>query len=112
MSNWHSMEIDEVIKELGADPNKGLSSEEASRRAARYGRNELREGNSVSAYPIFDRLMKDNATKVFSPVIAADRMKRLVHSLIFGWKKAGSSGVQGDGFRTLKQPKKIATPQF
>ena len=45
MSNWHSMEIDQVIKELNTDPRKGLSGEEANNRIGKYGYNELNRKN-------------------------------------------------------------------
>jgi Ca2+-transporting ATPase len=42
MSNWHSMEIDQVLKELKTDPDQGLSNEEARSRLEKYGYNELK----------------------------------------------------------------------
>lgn len=42
MSNWHSTEVDQVLKELNTDPYKGLSDEEVQSRLQRYGYNELK----------------------------------------------------------------------
>jgi len=39
----HSRELEEVLEELGTDLHAGLSSEEASKRLAQFGPNELRE---------------------------------------------------------------------
>src|SRR5690554_2558088 len=40
---WHAMSADEVLNELGAKIQAGLSSEEAARRLEQFGRNELKE---------------------------------------------------------------------
>jgi len=42
MSNWHSMEVDQVLKELNTNPHQGLSVEEARSRLEKYGYNELK----------------------------------------------------------------------
>ena len=42
MSNWHSMEVDQVLKELNTDPYRGLSHEEVRSRLEKYGYNELK----------------------------------------------------------------------
>jgi len=42
MSNWHSMEVDQVLKELNTNPYQGLSEEEVKRRLEKYGYNELK----------------------------------------------------------------------
>lgn len=44
MSNWHSKELDEVLKELNTNPHQGLSVEEARSRLEKYGYNELKKG--------------------------------------------------------------------
>jgi P-type Ca2+ transporter type 2C len=41
MSQWHSKENQELIHELGVNPDKGLTDEEAAQRLDRYGRNVL-----------------------------------------------------------------------
>ncbi len=50
---WHDRPLEALAAELGADLSQGLSSQEASRRLAAYGRNELRKGKGVSALAIF-----------------------------------------------------------
>jgi len=42
MSNWHSMEVDQVLKELDTSPHLGLSNEEVRSRLEKYGYNELK----------------------------------------------------------------------
>ncbi len=42
MSNWHSMEVDQVLKELNTNPYQGLSDEEVRNRLEKYGYNELK----------------------------------------------------------------------
>ncbi len=41
---WHAMPAEDVIKELEADPDQGLSPDEAAKRLEEYGRNELPKG--------------------------------------------------------------------
>ncbi len=43
MSHWHSMEVDQVLKELNTDPHQGLSHEEVGKRLWIYGYNELKK---------------------------------------------------------------------
>jgi len=43
MSHWHSMEADQVLKELNTDLDQGLSHEEVRKRLGIYGYNELRK---------------------------------------------------------------------
>ncbi len=43
MLNGHSMSIDEVVKELRTDLNKGLSVEVARSRLEKYGSNEFQK---------------------------------------------------------------------
>ncbi|GAB4468395.1 MAG: cation-translocating P-type ATPase [Anaerolineae bacterium] len=49
---WHSLEIDEILSRLKADPEKGLSQEEANRRLEQYGPNELVETGLKSPWLI------------------------------------------------------------
>ena len=43
MTDWHNLEADEVVAQLRTDRQRGLSEEEATRRLAEYGPNELEE---------------------------------------------------------------------
>jgi magnesium-transporting ATPase (P-type) len=56
MSNWHSMEVDQVLKELDTDPHQGLSVEEAQSRLEKYGHNELKR--EEQRQPLFWSLRK------------------------------------------------------
>ncbi|MCF8038848.1 MAG: HAD-IC family P-type ATPase, partial [Desulfohalobiaceae bacterium] len=52
----HAQTVDQVAKEFGVSPGKGLSHEEASRRLGQYGQNKLRETRTRSAWRIlFDQ---------------------------------------------------------
>ncbi|MDE3087896.1 MAG: cation-translocating P-type ATPase [Chloroflexota bacterium] len=45
---WHNLSTSQVVQELGADLQRGLTSAEAQQRAARFGPNQLREGKVIS----------------------------------------------------------------
>ena len=49
---WHSMEIDEVMRSLKAKPD-GLSSEEVQRRLLEFGPNELKKEKRKSSFRLF-----------------------------------------------------------
>jgi len=53
--SWHDRSPAEIAAELGTDPTKGLTADEAKSRLQRDGRNELRRRKSVSALTIFFR---------------------------------------------------------
>ncbi len=55
MNNWHQQSIDAVTAQLSTDPQHGLSSEEAQRRLAEYGPNELKEQRAISPWVILGR---------------------------------------------------------
>jgi len=57
-NEWHALEIDEALKNLGADKN-GLSSEEAARRLAHYGANELQAAHHISPWTILFEQFKN-----------------------------------------------------
>ncbi len=52
-TKWHSLDVAEALKALGTDPRRGLSDEEAARRLAENGPNELRKEDRVSPWTIF-----------------------------------------------------------
>lgn len=56
---WHAIEIGKVLSELHTDPTRGLSGEEAKRRLAEYGYNELKEKKRVTPIQIFLNQFKD-----------------------------------------------------
>ncbi len=49
---WHSLELDDVAARIGADRGDGLSSEEAARRLAEVGPNELEATHGVSPWSL------------------------------------------------------------
>jgi len=51
-AKWHALEAGEALKELGSDAHKGLSGEEAVRRLAQYGPNEIKREDRVSPWSI------------------------------------------------------------
>ncbi|HWM91921.1 MAG TPA: cation-translocating P-type ATPase [Thermoanaerobaculia bacterium] len=52
MSDWHGMEVSEALERLGTDPARGLSEEEATRRLAEHGPNELQAARRISPWAI------------------------------------------------------------
>ena len=50
--NWHNLEIAETLQSLDSS-RQGLTQEEAQRRLAQFGPNELIKGKKVSAWAIF-----------------------------------------------------------
>ncbi len=50
---WHAMPARDVARELGADTEHGLSSDEVAERIQRYGRNEIAAGKQRSPFWIF-----------------------------------------------------------
>ena len=59
MSNWHSMEVDQVLKELNTDPHQGLTVEEVRSRLEKYGYNELKKEEKISPFSIFVNQFKN-----------------------------------------------------
>ena len=59
MSNWHSMEVEQVTKELNTDPHTGLTEEEVKSRLEKYGYNELKKGKKISGFTIFVNQFKN-----------------------------------------------------
>ena len=53
MSQWHSEETQEVIRELGANPEKGLADQEAAQRLNQYGKNLLVKPREIRFFSIF-----------------------------------------------------------
>jgi len=50
---WHALEAGAVLKALGTEAGKGLSQDEAQRRLAAYGPNELRKEKKASPWSLF-----------------------------------------------------------
>lgn len=58
-SSWHSMPVDEVLKITDGDPQKGLSSEEASERLKTFGENRIQSMRKEKWYLILLRQFTD-----------------------------------------------------
>src|SRR5579864_2801406 len=50
---WHAVNTGDVVKRLNTNPTKGLDTDEASQRLAKYGPNRLPEGKKQSAFVRF-----------------------------------------------------------
>ena len=59
MSNWHSMAVEQVVKVLDTDPQRGLTEEDVKRRLEKYGYNELKKEKKVSGFSIFINQLKN-----------------------------------------------------
>lgn len=57
--NWHSYSQQELLDEMGADPSRGLSEQEAAARTARYGPNLLTKGKKIPLILRFLGQLKD-----------------------------------------------------
>lgn len=53
MSTWYALSIEEVVKKLKTDSQKGLSKEEVEERQKKFGKNKLPEEKPLSAFKIF-----------------------------------------------------------
>ena len=59
MSNWHSMETDQVLRELNTDPHQGLTEDDVKKRIEKYGYNELKKEEGVSPFTLFINQFKN-----------------------------------------------------
>lgn len=50
--DWHRLETTEALQRLGVEPDRGLSGEEAARRLAEHGPNELLAAQGISPWTI------------------------------------------------------------
>jgi Ca2+-transporting ATPase len=65
--NWHLQDISQTLIELDVAPDRGLSSVEAGRRLAFYGRNELIERGSKSPW----RILREQFTSTMALILNA-----------------------------------------
>jgi len=56
---WHTLEITQVAERLGADPERGLSDEEAAARLHKFGHNRIREEKPPHPLVIFLNQFRD-----------------------------------------------------
>jgi Ca2+-transporting ATPase len=59
MSNWHSIEPVQVLKELNTDIHRGLAEEEVKTRLEKYGYNELKKEEKISPFTLFINQFKN-----------------------------------------------------
>ena len=59
MTNWHSVEVDQVLKGLETDFHQGLRVEEVRSRLEKYGYNELKREKQVSPFTLFINQFKN-----------------------------------------------------
>ncbi|GAB7053892.1 MULTISPECIES: calcium-translocating P-type ATPase, SERCA-type [Paenibacillus] len=57
--HWYQMTAEETLLSSGTEPSKGLAAEEADKRLAVYGKNELADGQGISALTLFLNQFKD-----------------------------------------------------
>jgi Ca2+-transporting ATPase len=56
---WHVLSLEGVVRELGVEPERGLTSEEAAQRLQRYGPNRFAEAKAESRWHAFLRQYQD-----------------------------------------------------
>ena len=59
MTNWHAMEVDQVLRELNTDPQQGLNNEKVQSRLKKYGYNELKKEEKISPSTSFSHKLKN-----------------------------------------------------
>ncbi|MGZ5496116.1 MAG: cation-transporting P-type ATPase, partial [Candidatus Aminicenantales bacterium] len=52
-TKWHSLDVADALKTLATDPRQGLDDDEAARRLAANGPNELKKEDRISPWTIF-----------------------------------------------------------
>ena len=58
MANWYNLSLNEIKKELAADLEKGLLTDEIEKRRAQYGPNELPKGKKLRWWELLFRQFK------------------------------------------------------
>jgi len=56
---WHVLTREDAVQQLGVDPGRGLTSDEAAERLARYGPNRFAEAKAESRWHAFLRQYQD-----------------------------------------------------
>jgi Ca2+-transporting ATPase len=85
-SQWHSKDIDEIVKLLHADAKKGLSFDKIEKVREKYGKNELTQTKRISSFKLF--LVQFNQPLVYillaAAIITAFLDEWVDSSVIFG----------------------------
>jgi P-type Ca2+ transporter type 2C len=74
MQQWHSMEAEAVLTHLGSSPHDGIAEDEAKRRLAEYGYNELKEEKRVLPLTIFINQFKNVLIIIFSLLLCCQHL--------------------------------------
>ncbi|RIK55223.1 MAG: ATPase, partial [Chloroflexi bacterium] len=80
---WHALDLDDLLARLNTSPQRGLTSQEAAQRLARYGRNELREKPRPGFWQLV--LAQLNNFVVILLIVAS-----LISALLGDWVEAGA----------------------
>src|SRR6185437_3626897 len=64
---WHQMDTSAVLRRLVTDPGSGLSEQEAARRLAQYGRNEVTDSGTRSPW----RILWEQVTSMMAVILIA-----------------------------------------
>jgi Ca2+-transporting ATPase len=56
---WHTMDPQQAVEKLGSSAEKGLTTDEARKRLAKYGPNALRDEGGTKVWEIFLNQFKD-----------------------------------------------------
>jgi Ca2+-transporting ATPase len=67
---WHSLDVEQVLRELNTDPHKGLTEDEVKRRIEQYGYNELKKEEGVSPLTLFFNQFKNTLIIILLIAIA------------------------------------------
>ncbi|HEY7452793.1 MAG TPA: cation-translocating P-type ATPase [Candidatus Limnocylindria bacterium] len=59
MTDWHQLAVADALRQLGTDPDAGLSSAQAAQRLTEHGPNELQADDTVSPWAIFAAQFKN-----------------------------------------------------
>jgi P-type Ca2+ transporter type 2C len=86
MTNWHRLDQADLLRELDVDAGTGLSGEEAVRRLARFGRNEIRGAGTRAPWQILWQQL--TALMVVILIVAA-----VISALLGDYKDAVAIGA-------------------
>lgn len=76
---WHAMASEAVLRELGTDPQRGLTLEDAGKRLQVYGYNELKEEAKTSPFILFINQLKNTLIII---LIVATVLSALIGDLL------------------------------
>ncbi len=80
--NWHSISVDDVIKKIKTDPDKGIDADEAKKRLEKFGRNEIPKGKKRST---LQRLLAQFRNTLIYVLLVAAVITALIEHWIDMW---------------------------